>query len=92
MLKTLAEKVAPQHAALLVIDVQNDFCHEASPYTARRQNIPGVQEAVGRMESFIGRARAAGMPVIFVQTIGRADLRTEVKAERAAQRSRADLT
>ncbi|MDZ4277715.1 MAG: hypothetical protein U1B78_01120, partial [Dehalococcoidia bacterium] len=28
MLKTLAEKVEPRHAALLIVDLQNDFCAE----------------------------------------------------------------
>jgi ureidoacrylate peracid hydrolase len=93
MLTTLAEKVDPRHAALLVIDVQNDFCDETSPYTARRQNMPGVQAAVGRMETFIDAARAAGVPVIFVQTIGRAGLRTEVQEEQTLRNAPgADLT
>lgn len=28
MLRTLAEKVEPGHTALLIVDVQNDFCAE----------------------------------------------------------------
>ena len=36
MLRTLAEKVDPQHTAVIVVDVQNDFC---APGRARR---PGV--------------------------------------------------
>ena len=28
VLTTLEQKVNPEHAAVLVIDIQNDFCHE----------------------------------------------------------------
>jgi nicotinamidase-related amidase len=29
MLKTLAQKIDPKHAAILVVEEQNDFCHDA---------------------------------------------------------------
>jgi ureidoacrylate peracid hydrolase len=67
VLTTLAEKVDPRHAALLVIDVTNDFCSEKSPRTARRQNLATVQDAARRIDAFIGAARRAGMTVIFIK-------------------------
>ncbi len=81
MLKTLEEKVDPKHAALLVVDVQNDFCHEDSPYTARRQNLPGVQETAGHIDAFIKEARKAGVQVVFIQSTGGPGYRTEVQLE-----------
>lgn len=70
MYKTLAEKVAPEHTAVIVVDVQNDFASEESPYTKRRLNLPGVQAAVGRMDAFIDEARKAGVKIVFIQTGG----------------------
>jgi ureidoacrylate peracid hydrolase len=81
MLKTLEEKVDPKHAALIVVDVQNDFCHEDSPYTKRRLNLPGVQETAGRIDELIKEARQAGVQVVFIQSTGGAGYRTEVQLE-----------
>lgn len=67
MPNTLAEKVDPRTAALLVVDVTNDFCHEASPRTAKRMNLPTVQAAARRIDAFIQEARKAGMEVIFIK-------------------------
>ncbi len=86
MLTTLAEKVDPRHSALLVIDVTNDFCHEASPRTARRQNLPTVQAAAGRINDFIAEARKAGMPVIFVKPAPPED-RSEAAKEQGSRNS-----
>lgn len=69
MLHTLEEKVDPKHAALVVVDVQNDFCHEDSPYGKAGRDMAPVQAAVSRLLELIEAARAAGTLVIFVQVI-----------------------
>jgi ureidoacrylate peracid hydrolase len=84
MLKTLAEKVEPKHTALLVVDVQNDFASEESPYTKRRLNLPGVQAAVGRMDEFIDKAREAGVQIVYIQTGGKPG---DVKSESSMEQS-----
>jgi ureidoacrylate peracid hydrolase len=57
----------PQDAALVIIDVQNDFCHEAgvsvSTGMADRDSFQGVVAPIG---SLADKARELGIPVIFV--------------------------
>lgn len=66
---------APRRGALVIIDMQNDFCSpggwtDASglDHTACREAIPGVQRA-------IGAARDYGMWVVWVYWYNRPDLR-----------------
>ena len=46
--------------ALLVVDVQRDF-YEASP------PVFEAEQVIGRIADVVGRARAAGVPVVYVQ-------------------------
>ena len=66
---TFAEKVAPEHTALLVVDVQNNMCSSDSPSTKSRTNLDGVQETVGEIAKLIDDARAAGVRVIFPRNV-----------------------
>ena len=68
-LKTLSEQADPTAAALLVVDMQNDFCHPqgVSGKRGRQQTI--TIEMTPRLESFIKVCRGVGTPVIFVKTI-----------------------
>ena len=81
MLTTLQEKVDPKHAALILIDVQNDFCHEDSPYTQGRGDLTHIQTAARRLDKLIDKARAAGTTVVFVQNVTRPGSRTDVQLE-----------
>ncbi len=67
ILRTLDRKVDPQHSALLVIDMQNDFLHEEGK--ARQEgsrDLGPMLEMVPRQSQLIEAARAAGVPVIFI--------------------------
>jgi ureidoacrylate peracid hydrolase len=68
-LKTLSEQVDPKMAALLVIDMQNDFCHPDGVSGKRGRQLAMSIEMAPRLEAFIKACRRAGMQVIFVQTI-----------------------
>jgi ureidoacrylate peracid hydrolase len=56
LFQDLPTTVSPSHAALLVIDTQNDFCRDE----ARRAMIPRVRRV-------LDAARASDVPVIFIQ-------------------------
>jgi ureidoacrylate peracid hydrolase len=56
LFEELPATVAPAHTALLVIDVQNDFCKDAP----RKAMIPKIRRV-------LDAARAAGVTVIYVQ-------------------------
>jgi ureidoacrylate peracid hydrolase len=63
------ERVDPKSTRLVVIDVQNDFCHEDGWMARNGADVTLIHEAVDRMRSFIDIARAVGVPVIFIQAI-----------------------
>jgi nicotinamidase-related amidase len=59
----------PAHTALIVVDVQNDFCHPEGSLGKIGNDTSAAVEMVPRLVNLIDEARAAGVPVIFIQTI-----------------------
>lgn len=66
-LLTLKDKVRPEHTALVVIDVQNDFCAPDGFVARGGRDVSLVQEMTKRLPAFIVHARDAGVRVIFVR-------------------------
>jgi len=50
------------HRALLVIDMQNAFCHPDGSFTQMNMGLEGVLEAVANAAVAIGQARRAAIP------------------------------
>ena len=69
LLVTLAQKSAPGTAALVVVDVQNDFCADEGYFGKVGANVTAVQRKIPTLERLIDAARAAGVLVVFVQAI-----------------------
>jgi ureidoacrylate peracid hydrolase len=70
----LDEQVRPDHAALVVVDVQNDFVHpdgwcarEAMPGYLDQSGIPAALERVGDL---LAAARARDLVVVLLRNIG----------------------
>lgn len=62
----LADAVRPEHTALLVIDVQNDFC---APGGARMKgDLTTIEAMRAPLKRMVEAARAAGVPVVYTQT------------------------
>ncbi len=68
-LKSLTDKIAPAHTALLVVDVQNDFCHEDGYVAKQGLSVAPAQAIVANLTRLIAAARETNVPVIFVQAI-----------------------
>ena len=66
---TLEKKVDPSHTALLVVDVQNDFCVEGGMWDREGMDIRLAQAMVPRLINFIDKARKAGLTIIYIQSI-----------------------
>jgi ureidoacrylate peracid hydrolase len=66
MLRTLDEKVDPSAAALVVVDVQNDFCHDEGAFARMGRDVEPIRAMVPRLQELIDAARTAGVPVIFL--------------------------
>ncbi|MEN2738706.1 isochorismatase family cysteine hydrolase [Microbacterium sp. X-17] len=66
-LTTLAEKVSPEHCAVLVIDMQNDYLHpEGKARQEGGRELGPIAEMIPRQADLLRAARAAGVPVIYV--------------------------
>lgn len=54
-----------EHSVLLVVDVQNDFCHEDGVCAqAGGYPVAKTHRAVGQVKTLLEHARAAGLPVM----------------------------
>lgn len=65
----LEYKISPERAALLVIDVQNDFCAEGGMMDQEGHDLGRVRDMVPHLASFLEAARFIKLPVIFIKNI-----------------------
>jgi ureidoacrylate peracid hydrolase len=66
LLRTLADKVSPAHAALVTVDVQNDFCHDRGYLGRLGAPLGLIQAMVPRLNDLLAAARERGVPVVHV--------------------------
>ena len=66
-IRALAEKVNPAHCALIVIDIQNDFCAPGGTVDREGGDTSRVREMLPTLQSLIEAARKVGVLVIFVR-------------------------
>jgi nicotinamidase-related amidase len=62
--------------ALIVVDMQNGFCHPDGSFARMDMGLEGADEAVRNAAIAVAQARRAGIPVIFTRHVyrpGRAD-------------------
>ena len=64
---TLAELVDPQHSALVVVDMQNDFCKPTWAFDKLGINLSMYPEMIPRLSGLIASAREYKVPIIHVQ-------------------------
>lgn len=63
----LEELVDPRHTALVVVDMQRDFCLPGGAFDRLGIDISMYPPMIPRLAHLIEGARAAGVPVIFIQ-------------------------
>ena len=59
----------PSHTALVIIDVQNDFCSPAGSLAGLGFDVSAAQRIVPRLLELVTVARRIGLPVFFVRTL-----------------------
>ena len=64
---TMEELVDPRHTALVVIDVQNDFCAEGGLMHEMGKDLSMMKPALGNLRRVLEGARAAKVLPIFIQ-------------------------
>ncbi|GGH82545.1 ureidoacrylate peracid hydrolase [Pullulanibacillus pueri] len=57
----------PEEAALILVDIQNDFCHEAGACANRGSDVTDAQAIIPQVQKLITEARKMNVPVIFIQ-------------------------
>ena len=60
MLSTLHEKVDPKHSALILVDVQNDFCADGGAMHREGRDLTLVKAMIPRLERLLAAARGKG--------------------------------
>jgi nicotinamidase-related amidase len=95
VLGTLEEKVAPQHTAVVVVDMQNDFCASGGLVSRDGRDISAAQAMAKRLPQLLQSARHAGALVVFVRCLYTRDgnpYLSDVWLEQAARERRGGYT
>ncbi len=69
MFDTLEELINPAHTALVVVDVQNDFCHSDGHFAKHGKNITTTQATLESTIAFVNHAQNLGIQVYFLQQL-----------------------
>jgi len=68
MLESL--QLSSSNTALLVVDVQNDFCHNQGVFSKYKSvTLDHVEQAMSNLYTLIEKCRDFGLPIIFIRTI-----------------------
>jgi ureidoacrylate peracid hydrolase len=61
-----ADILAPQHTALLVIDIQNDFIHPEGWAARSSRETPSLRHVIPVINGLIAAARGAGVAIVYI--------------------------
>lgn len=64
---SLEKVLKPQNCALLVVDMQNRFCHPQEKFAKEGKDIRPMQAVVPYIEKLMSAARSKNIPVIFTK-------------------------
>lgn len=73
-------------AALVIVDVQNDYCHPQGALASAGEDVSGVKNIIPNLQKLYTFAKQNHIPCIFVQTIHRDATDSKVWKKRAAGR------
>jgi ureidoacrylate peracid hydrolase len=65
----LADKLRPEHTALIIVDMQNDFCAPDGVMARKGKDVSAMSELVKRQRSIVEICEAKGIPVLFTQLL-----------------------
>lgn len=67
VLTTLAERVDPRHTAVIVVDMQNDYCSPGGASDKNGRDISGIATILPPMMALLERALALGIPTVYTK-------------------------
>lgn len=65
----MKELINPEHTAVIVIDLQNDFCHSEGDMAKSGRDVSLMQQAAHNTQKFLPQVRKRKVPVIFVRAV-----------------------
>jgi ureidoacrylate peracid hydrolase len=68
ILKTLKERCDPRYAALIVVDVQNDFVSPEGSAGKRGEDVGAAMAMIPNLTGLIDQARRVGLTIIYIRT------------------------
>ncbi|MDH6672998.1 ureidoacrylate peracid hydrolase [Paenibacillus sp. LBL] len=68
-MKSLNQLMLESKAAVIVVDVQNDYCHPEGALPRAGCDVSGVGEMMPKLHKLLQSAREFHVPVIFIQTL-----------------------
>lgn len=83
VLTDLEERVTPDHTALIVVDMQNDFCTEGGMIHRLGSDLGSVRGIVPRLQRLLHVAREAGVLIIYIKNRSHPDGRYSAPADLA---------
>ena len=72
-----------RRTAVVIIDVQNDYCHPSGLFSRNGLRLEGLDRLVEMINALVRTARAAGTPVIWVRMEWADDVSVGLLAERS---------
>ena len=63
----LKETIRPEGSALIIVDMQNDFCSKGGHYDKCGKRLDDIQKIIPNLSRLIHQARERGVSVIYVQ-------------------------
>lgn len=67
MLRTLSEQVDPRHTAMILVDIQNDYCSPGGSGDRRSHQADRFQKIIPANKALLEEARRAGVLPVFIQ-------------------------
>ncbi|MBI2910800.1 MAG: cysteine hydrolase [Chloroflexi bacterium] len=67
MLKTFGEQVDPRHTAMIMVDIQNDYCSPGGASDRRNHQVERFQRIIPPNKALLEEARRAGALPVFIQ-------------------------
>jgi ureidoacrylate peracid hydrolase len=90
ILRTVAEKVEPSHTALLIVDVQRDFCAPDGVFFQLGRDLKRIDSMLPHLQLLAASARQAGVMLVFLRYTQTPLTESEVHLEQRS-RGRADI-
>lgn len=65
----LEEQINPEHTAIVIIDMQNDFCTREGAFHQSGRDLSLIDEMIPRLKAFIEEARKHKILLIFIKNV-----------------------